>query len=311
MAHAEKPIAVYGALVANLAIAVTKFVAAAATGSSAMVAEGVHSVVDTANQVLLLIGVKRSRRPADAAHPFGHGAELYFWGLLVAVALFGIGGGLALYEGVEHLVHPAELGDPTWNYVVLGVAFLLDGGSWLLALRELRRDHPGLGIWQAYRTSKDPAVYTVLAEDTADLVGIVLAATGIAIGHATGDPMWDGLASIAIGVLLAGISLYLARTGRSLLTGQAAAPEVVEAVRRIASADPAVARVAVPLTMHLGPDDVLVNVELGFRPELTAEEVGRASVRIEAAIREAHPAVTRVFTEAAPSEPDEEESRGA
>ena len=299
MAHDEKPIAVYGALAANLAIAVTKFVAAAATGSSAMVAEGVHSVVDTANQVLLLVGVKRSRRPPDPAHPFGHGPELYFWGLLVAVALFGIGGGLAFYEGIEHLRHPTPLQDPTWNYVVLGAAFVLDGGSWTLALRELRRDHPGLGLWQAYRASKDPAVYTVLAEDTADLVGIVLAAAGIAIGHATGNAVWDGLASIAIGVLLAGVSLYLARTGRSLLTGQAAAPEVVDAVRQIAAADPAVARVAVPLTMHLGPEDVLVNVELVFRPELTAAEVGRASVRIEAAIRAAHPSVTRVFTEAA------------
>jgi len=304
MAHDEKPIAVYGALAANLAIAVTKFIAAAVTGSSAMVAEGVHSVVDTANQVLLLFGVKRARRPADAAHPFGHASELYFWGLLVAVALFGIGGGLALYEGVEHLLHPRELGDPTWNYVVLGIAFLLDGSSWMLALSELKKDHPGLGLWQAYRTSKDPAIYTVLAEDTADLVGIVLAATGIAIGHATGNPMWDGIGSIAIGALLAFVSIYLAKTGRSLLTGQAAAPEVVEAVRQIAAADPAVARVAVPLTMHLGPDDVLVNVELGFRPELTAAEVGQASVRIEAAIREAHPMVTRVFTEAAPTDED-------
>ena len=302
MAHDDKPIAVYGALVANLAIAVTKFIAAAVTGSSAMVAEGVHSVVDTVNQVLLLVGVKRSRRPPDPAHPFGHGAELYYWGLLVAVALFGIGGGLAFYEGIEHLRHPNPLQDPTWNYVVLGVAFVLDGGSWLLALRELRRDHPGLGIWQAYRTSKDPAIYTVLAEDTADLVGILLAAAGIALGHATGNPMWDGLGSIAIGALLAGISFYLARTGRSLLTGQAAAPEVVESVRQLAAADPAVARVAVPLTMHLGPEEILVNVELGFRPELSAEEVGRASVRIEAAIREAHPTVTRVFTEAAPTE---------
>ena len=302
MAHDEKPIAVYGALAANLAIAITKFIAAAVTGSSAMVAEGVHSVVDTTNQVLLLVGVKRSRRPPDPAHPFGHASELYFWGLLVAVALFGVGGGLAFYEGIEHLRHPTPLQDPTWNYVVLGVAFALDGGSWLLARRELGRGHPGLGMWRAFRTSKDPAIYTVLAEDTADLVGIALAAAGIAIGHATGNPMWDGLASIAIGLLLAGVSLALARTGRSLLTGQAAAPEVVEAVRQIAAADPAVTRVAVPLTMHLGPEDVLVNVELAFRPELTAEEVARASIRIEGAIREAHPTVTRVFTEAAPDE---------
>ncbi len=302
MAHDEKPIAVYGALVANLAIAVTKFAASAVTGSSAMFSEGIHSVVDTANQGLLLFGVKRSRRPPDPAHPFGHASELYFWGLLVAVALFGIGGGLAMYEGIEHLRHPPMLVDPTWNYVVLGVAFALDGSSWLLALRELRKDHPDLGLWQAYRTSKDPAIYTVLAEDTADLIGILLAAASVALGHATGDPMWDGLGSIAIGVLLAGVSLYLARTGRSLLTGQAAAPGIVESIHQIAAADPAVVRAAVPLTMHLGPDDVLVNIELAFHPDLSAEEVARASVRIEAAIRAAHPSITRVLTEAAPAE---------
>ncbi len=300
MAHGEKPIAVYGALAANLAIAVTKFVAAAATGSSAMFSEGVHSVVDTANQGLLLVGVRRSRRPADAAHPFGHGSELYVWGLLVAVALFGIGGGLAFYEGVSHLQHPTPVSDPTWNYVVLGIAFALDGSSWLLALRELRRDHPGLSPWRAFRTSRDPAVYTVLAEDTADLVGIALAAAGIALGHLTGDPMWDGLASIAIGVLLVGVSLSLVRTGRSLLTGQAASPEVVASVRRLAEADPAVERAAVPLTMHLGPNEVLVNVELAFHPDLSAAEVAAASVRIETAIRETHAEVTRVFTEASP-----------
>ncbi|MDT7855940.1 cation diffusion facilitator family transporter [Rubrivirga sp. S365] len=297
---ADRPIAVYGAFVANLAIAIVKFVAAAVTGSSAMLSEGIHSLVDTGNQVLLLVGVKRGQRPADAGHPFGHSSELYVWALLVAVALFGIGGGLAFYEGVSHLQHPNEMTDPTWNYAVLGFAFLFDGGSWLLALRELRRDHPGVGVWEAFRKSSDPAVYTVLAEDTADLVGILLAAGGIALGHATGNPTWDGLASIAIGLLLAGISLSLVATGRSLLTGRAAAPEVVASVRQIAQADPAVAHADVPLTMQMGPDDVLVNVEVEFRDGLSAPEVAEASVRIEAAVREAHPAVSRVFTEAAP-----------
>lgn len=295
---ADRPIAVYGAFAANLAIAVVKFVAAAVTGSSAMLSEGIHSLVDTANQVLLLVGVRRGQRPADAEHPFGHGSELYVWALLVAVALFGIGGGLAFYEGVSHLQHPSELTDPTWNYAVLGFAFVFDGGSWLLALRELRRDHPGMSPWQAFRASADPAVYTVLAEDTADLVGILLAATGIALGHATGNPLWDGLASIGIGLLLAGVSLSLVATGRSLLTGRAASPEVVEAVRQIAEADEAVVHANVPLTMQLGPTDVLVNVELAFRDDLSAADVAGASVRIEAAIRSAQPSVTRVFTEA-------------
>ncbi len=297
---ADRPIAVYGAFAANLAIAVTKFAAAFVTGSSAMLSEGIHSLVDTANQVLLLVGLKRAARPADAAHPFGHASELYVWGLLVAVALFGVGGGLAFYEGVTHLQHPVQMTDPTWNYAVLGVAFLFDGASWLLALRELKRDHPGASAWEAFRSSPDPAIYSVLAEDTADLVGIVFAATGIAIGHATGNPMWDGIASIAIGVLLAGVSAGLVRTGRSLLTGRAAAPAVVESIQTIAEADASVESCAPPLTMQLGPDSVLVNVELVFHDALRAPEVAEASVRIEAAIRAAHPAVTRVFTEAAP-----------
>ena len=297
---ADRPVAVYGALAANLAIAGTKFGAAAVTGSSAMASEGVHSLVDTVNQVLLLVGLRRAARPADAGHPFGHASELYVWGLLVAVALFGIGGGLAIYEGVAHFRHPEPLGDPTWNYAVLAVAFALDGSSWLVARRELRADHPGVSPWQAFRRSPDPAVYTVLAEDTADLVGIVLAAVGIAVGHATGSPVWDGLASVAIGVLLAGVSLSLVRTGRSLLTGRSAAPETVASVRQIVEADPDVVRARPPRTMQLGPGAVLVAVLVEFRDGATAGDVARASVRIERAVRAAHPDVTEVFTEAAP-----------
>lgn len=269
------------------------------TGSSAMVSEGIHSLVDTINQVLLLVGVRNSQRPATTEHPFGHASELYVWALLVAVALFGIGGGLAFYEGVDHLLHPEPLSDPTWNYVVLAIAFVLDGGSWLLARRELARDHPGLTPWKAFRRSVDPAVYTVLAEDTADLVGIVLAVVGIAIGHATGSPVWDGLASIAIGLLLAGVSLSLVRTGRSLLTGRAAPPELVASVRQIIEADSAVASATDPLTMQLGPASILVAAHITYLDDLTTADVTQASVRIEDAIRSAHPEVTQVFTEAA------------
>ncbi len=297
---ADRPIAVYGAFAANLAIAATKFAAAFVTGSSAMLSEGIHSLVDTANQVLLLVGLKRAARPADAGHPFGHASELYVWGLLVAVALFGVGGGLAFYEGIAHLQHPVEVATPVWNYAVLAFAFVFDGGSWLLALRELRRDHPGASVWEAFRFSPDPSIYSVLAEDTADLVGILFAAAGIAIGQATGNPMWDGIASIAIGVLLAGVSAGLVRTGRSLLTGRSAAPAVIASIQAIAESDASVESCATPLTMQLGPDSVLVNVELVFHDALRAPEVAEASVRIEGAIRAAHPAVTRVFTEAAP-----------
>ena len=296
----EKPIAVYGAFAANLAIAATKFAAAFVTGSSAMLSEGVHSLVDTGNQVLLLVGLRQSRRPADDRHPFGYGPELYFWGLLVAVALFGIGGGLAFYEGISHLQHPTEATSPVWNYAVLGVAFVFDGASWLLARRELHRDLPGVTLWQAFRRSSDPTVYTVLAEDTADLVGILLAAAGIALGQITGNPMWDGLASIAIGLLLAGVSFTLVGTARRFLTNQSADPAVVASVHALVEADAAVERAARPLTMHLGPTEVFVAVEVVYRDGLTGDAVAAASSRIEAAVRQAHPDVTRVFTEAAP-----------
>ena len=298
---APRPVAVYGALAANLAISAVKFAAAVLTGSSAMLSEGVHSLVDTANQVLLLVGLRQSRRPADDRHPFGYGPELYFWGLLVAIALFGIGGGLAFYEGVAHLQNPVEATSAVWNLAVLAFAFAFDGASWLLARRELRRDLPGLTLWQAFRQSPDPSVYTVLAEDTADLVGIVLAALGIALAHITGDPMWDGLASIAIGLLLAGVSFALVGTARRFLTNQSADPAVVASIHAIAEADPDVERAARPLTMHLGPTEVFVAVELTYRPGLSGEAVAVASGRVEAAVRGAHPEVTRVFTEAAPA----------
>lgn len=299
MSSSEKPLALYGAIAANTAIAATKFAAAAFTGSSAMLSEGIHSVVDTGNQLLLLLGLKRSRRPPDRDHPFGHGKELYFWSLIVAVVLFGIGGGMSLYEGIGHLQHPpAELEDPTWNYVTLGAAFVFEALSWALALRELRKTLPGVGTWQAIRTSKDPAIFVVLVEDTAALAGLILAAVGIWLGHFTGDPMWDGLASVAIGVVLAGVAVFLVYESHGLLLGEAADEATVESVQRIAGADAAVVRAGRPLTMHFGTSDVLVNLDVEFQPDIPAREVAASAARIEAAIRAAHPEVQRVYLEA-------------
>lgn len=302
MAHAGKPIALYGAIAANAAIAVTKFAAAAFTGSSAMLSEGIHSVVDTGNQLLLLLGLRKSRRPPDAEHPFGHSKELYFWSLVVAVVLFGVGGGMSLYEGIGHLQDPHPLEDPTWNYVTLAAALVFEGISWWIALRELRKGLPGVGVWRAVRTSKDPAIFVVLTEDTAALAGLLIAAGGIALGHATGNPAFDGLASVAIGVVLAGVAVFLVYESRNLLLGEAADPTTVASVRALAAADPAVARAGAPLTMHLGPHDVLVNLEATFRPDLPAAEVAAAAARIEAAVRAAHPEVRRVFVEPAVGE---------
>ncbi len=318
MAHSEKPIAIYGAIVANFAIAVTKFVAAFFTGSSAMISEGIHSLVDTGNQFLLLLGLKRSQQPADANHPFGYGKELYFWGLIVAVALFSLGGGLSFYEGISHLRHPAPLTDPTWNYVVLALAFVFEGISWRVAMREFRKGIGEGSVWSSLRTSKDPAIYTVVVEDTAALAGLIVAALGIWLGHTFENPALDGIASMVIGVILAGVAAFLVYESRGLIIGESAAPEVVAGVQRLAGADRAVQHARPPLTMHLGPAQILANLELEFLPDLETDEVAAAVERIEQAILHEYPEVQQIYIETkafrgrSPSAPaPEADGRGA
>jgi cation diffusion facilitator family transporter len=294
----QRPIAVYGAMAANFVIAVTKFVAAGFSGSSAMLAEGIHSLVDTGNQLLLLLGMKKSRKPADEGHPFGHGKELYFWSLIVAIALFGIGGGMSTYEGITHLSHPHPLSDPTWSYVVLGVAFLFDGISWIIALHELwpaiRRD----GLRKTLVGTKDPSVLTVLCEDTADLAGLILAFLGIYLGHRLGNHYADGIASILIGAVLAGVAVFLVYQSKRLLLGESADPEVVESIRAAARAVPGIADVKYPLTMHFGPEEVLLNLEVEFHSDIPATEITAAVERLEKTIRDQHPEICRIFIEA-------------
>ena len=298
MANPEKPITIYGALVANLAIAAVKFVAAAASGSSAMLSEGIHSVADTGNQVLLLMGLKRGRKAADEEHPFGYGKELYFWTLIVAIILFGLGGGMSVFEGITHLLHPSPLGDPTWSYVVLGAAFLFEGGSFLIALREMLRRRGGRRFLRAVHLSKDPAVFVVLYEDAAALVGIMIAFLGIFVGHRTGSAAADGVASIAIGVVLAVVAVLLAWETKGLLVGEGLDREAVEAIRRLAVADPVVVAAGSPLTMHLGPEDVLLNLDLQFRDGLSSTEIAAAIDGVERRVRERFPQVQRIFIEA-------------
>lgn len=283
---------------ANLLIAVTKFVAAGFSGSSAMLSEGIHSTVDTGNQLLLLLGMKRSRRPADDDHPFGHGKELYFWSLIVAVALFGLGGGMSAYEGITHLLRPHPLEDPTWNYAVLGAAFLFEGLSWFIAFKQLRPAIREQGLWSALRSSKDPSIVTVFFEDSAALVGLVVAFLGVFIGHRLGSPLADGVASIVIGAVLAAVAVFLVYESRGLLLGETADPEVVEDIRRLARSLPGVAEVGRPLTMHLGPDEVLLNLEIDFRPNLAPGQISAEVDRLEREIRERHPEMKRIFIEA-------------
>ncbi len=298
MAATDKPIAVYGALAANLAIAVTKFAAAAVTGSSAMLSEGIHSVADTGNQALLLLGLSRGRRPPDAQHPFGHGKELYFWALIVAMILFGLGGGMSVYEGITHLLHPSELTDPTWNYIVLGAAFLFEGSSFLVALREMLRRKGDDQLLQAIHASKDPSLFVVLFEDSAALAGLVVAFLGVFIGHLTGNHYADGIASIVIGAILAMVALLLAWETKGLLVGESLKPAAVEEIRRLAADDDAIVAVGPPLTMHLGPDDVLLNLDLQFRDGLSGDDIAAAIDGVEERVRRRYPQIKRIFLEA-------------
>jgi cation diffusion facilitator family transporter len=294
----EKPLAIYGALGANLLIAVTKFVAASFTGSSAMLSEGIHSVVDTGNEVLLLLGLKKSRKPPDERHPFGHGKELYFWSLIVAVALFGVGGGMSVYEGITHLRHPTPLEQLAWSYGVLGAAFVFESVSWVIAVRALLPEIREHGIWRAVRRSKDPSIVTVLFEDSAALAGLVVAFLGVWMGQLLDSPRADGIASIVIGVILAGVASFLVYQSKGLLLGESADPEIVEDIRALAERIPAVAGVECPLTMHFGPDEVLLNLAIDFRPDVSAAQITSAIERLEHDVRERHPEVHRIFIEA-------------
>ena len=272
----DSKLPIYGAIAANVAIAATKFVAAGITGSSAMLSEGFHSAVDTFNGILLLVGVRLSQRPATPEHPFGHGKELYFWSLIVAVLIFGLGGGLSFFEGVQHILHPEPMQDPTWNYVVLAAALLFEGTSFAIALRQFLKQAGATPFWEALHRSKDPTTYTVLAEDAAALVGLAIAAVGIALSHRLNMPELDGAASVLIGVLLAGVATLLTWESRGLLIGEGIRPETARALRSIALAQPKVRAVGRVLSMYVGPDDALVTMDLDFDEGTAAAEAGLA-----------------------------------
>jgi cation diffusion facilitator family transporter len=296
--RSDSSVAIYGAIAANLAIAVTKFVVASITGSSAMLSEGIHSAVDTFNGLLLLVGLRRSRRPATPEHPFGHGKELYFWSLIVAVLIFGLGGGVSFYEGVQHIRHPEPLRDPTWNYVVLAAAALFEGASFVVALRQFRRQAGTTPFWQAVHRSKDPSIYTVLAEDAAALAGLAIAATGIALAHALDMPQLDGAASLLIGLLLVGVAVVLIRESRGLLIGEGIRPETAQAIRSIALAQPKVRHVGRVLSMYVGPDDVLLTMDLDCDDGTSVADAAAAIRTIEQQVRERFPVIRRIFIEA-------------
>ena len=306
---AESKIAIYGAISANVAIAVTKFAVAGITGSSAMLSEGIHSAVDTFNGILLLVGLRLSKRPATPEYPFGHGKELYFWSLIVAVLIFGLGGGVSFYEGVQHIQRPEPLHDPMWNYVVLGVAAVFEGASFTVALRQFLKQKGKTPFWEALHRSKDPTTYTVLAEDSAALVGLLIAAVGIWLSHAFNAPELDGAASLLIGLLLAGVAVVLIRESRGLLIGEGIRPETARAIRDIALAEPKVRDVGRVLSMYVGPDDALVTMDLDFDEGTAASDAGRAIESVERQVRERFPMIKRLFIEAGAAPPQERWSR--
>lgn len=293
----SKPVTIYAAIVANFLIAVSKFIVAGITGSSAMLSEGIHSVADTGNQALLLLGIRLSKRPPDPEHPFGHGKELYFWSLIVAIVLFGVGGGISLYEGIIHLQHPAELGDPTWNYIVLGLAMVFETFAFVIAFRELARVAGKKSMWQAVRTSKDPTIFVVLFEDAAALAGLIVAFVGVFLGHQLDMPILDAVSSLVIAVILMSVAAFLAYESRELLLGEAADPDIVGSIEAILAQEEDVLEVFEPMTMHMGPNEVLLNMGLCFQRELSTDEITRAIDRIEKRIRQEHPQIKRIFLE--------------
>ncbi len=287
--------AVYAALAGNLLVAATKAGAAAWTGSSAMVSEAIHSFVDTGNEVLLLYGMRRSAQRPDPGHPLGYGRELYFWSFVVAVLIFALGAGVSMYEGVVHVLQPAPISHPGVSYAVLALAFLFEGGSWLYSLRQFRAAKGDLGYYEAFRRSKDPPSFMVLFEDTAALIGIALAAAGTFGASALAMPVFDGIASILIGVVLAITSMLLARESKSLLLGERADRKLTESIVRIAAQEPEVAVVNGVLTVQLAPDQILAALSVEFADMLRVCELEAAVVRIEDSVRRAHPEVVTLF----------------
>ena len=295
----QSNVAIYVSIAANIAIAATKLIAAGVSGSSAMVAEGLHSLVDDSDGTLLLVGRRRSQRPPDAAHPFGHGKELYFWTLIVAVIFFAVGGGVSIYEGILHLIKPEPLRNPLLSYVVLGIAALFDGTSFIIALRALRQEEPDRGLVEVVRRGKDPSTFTVVLEDIADLTGLALAFLGVWLGHRLANPYFDGVASIGVGLVLAAVALVLVGQSRKLLVGERASEDVLQAVRDAAH-DGMIEFAECPLSMQLGPNEVLLGVTARFAPHRSANDVAIAIQEFEDRLRKARPDVKYICVEPIP-----------
>lgn len=295
MARRSSRKVIYAALLGNLLVALTKFAAAALTGSAAMSSEAVHSLVDTGNEVLLLYGLHRAARPADEQHPLGHGRELYFWSFIVTLLIFALGAGVSAYEGIRHVLSPVPISTPIVNYVVLGLALVFEGGSWAVAIREFRAAKAERGYFEAVRESKDPTMFMVLFEDSAALLGLVIALAGIAASEAFQLPVLDGIASIGIGLVLAIVAMFLARESKGLLIGEPAQSKVVSSICAIARAQPGIEHSNGLFTVHLGPDQIVAAISVDFADQLLARDVEAIVAAVEERVRTVHPEVVSLL----------------
>lgn len=290
--------AIYGALAANLCIAAVKFVAASITGSSAMISEGIHSTVDSGNSLLLLLGMKRSRRPADAGHPFGHGKEIYFWSLIVAILVFSLGGGMSVYEGISHLQHPVELSDPMWNYIVLLSAMVFEGASLVYTIRQFNKSRGKLGFWKELSMSKDPGLFAVIYEESAAIAGLVIALAGVWLGHYFQNPVFDAAASILIGLVLVFVAITMVRESKGLLVGESAGKPIVKGIYNLVNSEPRVHTLYYPLTMHLAPNEILLALDVEFKGDMTVKELFGTIKHLEDQIKKEYPSVKKIYIEA-------------
>ena len=297
MAGSSKKV-ILAALIGNALVSITKFIAAAMTGSAAMMAEGIHSVVDTGNQVLLLYGLKRAQKPADEKFPFGYGKEIYFWSFIVAILIFALGGGISIYEGVERLLHPQPVVTSMVSYIVLVLAVVFEGAALYFALTEFTRSKGKWGYVEAVQRGKDPTMFVVLFEDSAAILGLGIAFFGILLADLTGNPFYDGLASVLIGLLLAGTAVWLAYETKGLLIGESAQTPVVREIRQLVAETDGVEHVNEVLTMHMGPDFILVNLSVDFQDSLTAENLEQLIAGLSRQIKQEQPLVKKVFIEA-------------
>ncbi len=289
---------IVAALIGNTAISITKFVAASVTGSSAMMSEGIHSLVDTGNQGLLLYGLKRAARPPDAEFPFGYGKEIYFWSFIVAILIFALGGGISIYEGVQHIRHPEAISNPLINYIVLGLALIFEGAAWFFAFREFSRVKGRWGYLEAIQRAKDPSIFVVLFEDSAAILGLIVAFVGLLLTQITGILIFDGIASVIIGIILIGTSIWLAYETKGLLIGESANQAVIRGIRDSLESKSNIEHINEILTMHMGPDFILANISVDFADQISAQQVEDEVAAIDRAIKQKYPQVKRVFIEA-------------